>query len=106
MSQTTLRLSRRVPDAARLAWAKETLARMGGKSLSNQAEVLAREQLFIAADPVRELILQAVRIGDLGITAIPDEVFALSGLKLKAQSPLTPTVNLELANGAEGYIPP
>src|SRR5262249_54057106 len=34
------------------------------------------------------------------------EVFAITGLKLKAQSPLIPTVNIELANGAEGYIPP
>src|SRR5690606_1445637 len=27
-------------------------------------------------------------------------------LKLKAQSPLQPLMNLELAGGAEGYIPP
>jgi hypothetical protein len=33
-------------------------------------------------------------------------VFAITGLKLKAQSPLMPMMNLELANGAEGYIPP
>ena len=50
--------------------------------------------------------LQALRVGDLGITAIPNEVFAITGLKLKAQSPLRPTFNIELANGAEGYIPP
>ena len=55
---------------------------------------------------MRELKLQALRIGDLGITAIPNEVFAITGLKLKAQSPLRPTFNIELANGAEGYIPP
>ncbi len=53
-----------------------------------------------------ELRLQAVRIGDLGITAIPDEVFGITGLKLKARSPLVHTMNIELANGAEGYIPP
>jgi hypothetical protein len=106
ISQATLRLVRRVPDAQRLAWAKETLAKVGEKPLSNIPEVMAREQLLVTAEPERELILQAVRIGDLAITAIPDEVFALTGLKLKAQSPLTPTVNIELANGAEGYIPP
>jgi hypothetical protein len=55
---------------------------------------------------VVELKLQAVRVGELGITAIPNEVFALTGLKIKAQSPLRPTFNIELANGAEGYIPP
>jgi hypothetical protein len=37
---------------------------------------------------------------------MPNEVFALTGLKLKAQSPLQPTFNISLANGAEGYIPP
>jgi hypothetical protein len=52
------------------------------------------------------LKLQAVRIGELGITAIPNEVYALTGLKLKAQSPLRATFNVELANGADGYIPP
>jgi Ku70/Ku80 beta-barrel domain len=55
---------------------------------------------------VRKLKLQALRVGELGITAIPSEVFAITGLKLKAQSPLQPTFNIELANGSEGYIPP
>ena len=36
----------------------------------------------------RESSVQALRIGDLGITAIPCEVYAITGLKLKAQSPL------------------
>src|SRR5262249_48177846 len=48
----------------------------------------------------------AIRIGNLGITAIPNEVFAITGLKIKAQSPFDVTMNIELANGAEGYIPP
>jgi hypothetical protein len=47
-----------------------------------------------------------VRIGDVGITAIPCEVYGITGLKIKAQSPLRHTFNLELANGSEGYIPP
>jgi hypothetical protein len=79
---------------------------MMGAMPSNQAEVYAREQMYIASTPKRELILQAVRIGDLGIAAIPDAVFALTGLKIKAQSPFAHTMNIELANGAEGYIPP
>ena len=33
-------------------------------------------------------------------------MFALTGLKIKAQSPLATTFTVELANGAEGYIPP
>ena len=35
-----------------------------------------------------EVVLQAVRIGDLGITAMPNEVYGITGLKLKRQSPL------------------
>ncbi|MCP5119757.1 MAG: LamG domain-containing protein, partial [bacterium] len=41
-----------------------------------------------------------------GIAAFPNEVYAITGLKIKEQSPLRPTFNIELANGAEGYIPP
>jgi hypothetical protein len=45
-------------------------------------------------------------VGDLGIAAIPNEVFGITGLKIKAASPLPQTFIIELANGAEGYIPP
>jgi hypothetical protein len=106
MAEAKLTLKRRVPDIQRLAWARQLLAQMPAAKPRNQPEVYAREQIFLHEDPVRELKLQALRIGDLGITAIPNEVFAITGLKLKAQSPLRPTFNIELANGAEGYIPP
>lgn len=106
MAETRISLRRRVPDAARLAWARELVEQTGGVKPRNQPEVYAREQILLHAEPVRELKLQALRVGDLGITAIPNEVFAITGLKLKAQSPLRPTLNIELANGAEGYIPP
>ena len=106
MAEAKLSLRRRVPDGQRLAWARELLAQMRGAKPRNQPEVYAREQIFLHEDPVRELKLQALRIGDLGISAIPNEVFAITGLKLKAQSPLRTTFNIELANGSEGYIPP
>ena len=69
-------------------------------------EVYAREAIILHEEPTRELKLQAVRIGELGIAAIPNEVFAITGLKIKARSPLETTMNIELANGSEGYIPP
>jgi hypothetical protein len=69
-------------------------------------EVYAREQILIHDDPEREIPLQAIRIGDLGIATFPNEVFGITGLKIKLQSPLTHTFNIELANGADGYIPP
>ena len=106
MAEAKLTLRRRVADAARLEWARKIAEPLGDRASASQVEVYAREQLFIAAEPERELKLQALRIGGLGITAIPNEVYAITGLKLKAQSPLRPTFNIELANGGDGYIPP
>jgi hypothetical protein len=106
MAEARLSLRRRVPDARRLAWARDLLSNMGERKPKDQPEVYAREQVFLHEEPVRELKLQALRVGELGITALPNEVFAITGLKLKAQSPLQPTFNIELANGADGYIPP
>lgn len=101
--ETTLRVGRRIPDAKRLEWAR-TLA--DGRKPKNQQEVYAREAVFLHETPEVELRLQAIRIGEGAIAAWPNEVFALSGLKVKAASPLTRTMNVSLANGAEGYIPP
>ena len=106
MAERKLTLNFRMPDDARLAWAKELTAKLGDRLPQSQAEIYAGEAIHLHARPKAELKLQALRIGDLGITAIPNEVFAITGLKLKAQSPLTPTFNIALANGAEGYIPP
>ncbi|MEW6156748.1 MAG: PVC-type heme-binding CxxCH protein [Verrucomicrobiota bacterium] len=106
MAESKLALNRRVPDDARLAWAREIIAKMGdAPTARNLQEVYAKEAIYLHEEPRRELKLQAVRIGDLGITALPNEVYAITGLKLKALSPLRPTFNIELANGAEGYIP-
>ncbi len=106
MAEAKLKLRRRVADESRLEWARKIAATLVNRKPTSQQAIYAREQMMIAADPERELILQAVRIGDLGITAIPNEVYSITGLKLKALSPLRPTFNIELANGGEGYIPP
>ncbi len=106
MAEAKLKLRRRVADAARLEWARKIAEPLGDRVSATQVQVYAREQLELAAEPERELKLQALRIGGLGITAIPNEVYAITGLKLKAQSPLQPTFNIELANGGDGYIPP
>jgi len=105
--QRKLTLARRTPDEARLAWARQVIERMKDRTKATSIpEVYAGEQLALHDAPKRELILQAVRIGELGIAAFPNEVFGITGLKIKTQSPLEPTFNIELANGAEGYIPP
>ena len=106
MAETVLPLARRVPDEERLARAREVLAAMGDRGPKSRPEVFARELIYLTEDPTAELKLQALRIGDLGVTAIPCEVYGITGLKIKANSPLAHTFNVTLANGEEGYIPP
>jgi len=106
MAEARVSLRRRVPDEARLAWARPLVAALAGRPPRTREDVYAQEQLYLHAEPVRELKLQAVRIGAIGLTAMPNEVFGLTGLKLKAWSPLPATFNVSLANGADGYIPP
>ncbi|MEE2738854.1 MAG: LamG-like jellyroll fold domain-containing protein [Planctomycetota bacterium] len=105
MSEVKLPLKFRTPDKQLLEWAKGIVGKTDGLP-KTQEEVYAREQLFLHERPEVELILQAIRIGDIGLTGIPNEVYALTGLKQKAYSPLKTTITFDLANGSEGYIPP
>ncbi|MDC0157213.1 hypothetical protein OAK38_05590 [Verrucomicrobia bacterium] len=106
MDQKVITLSRRLPNAERLAWADKLLAKMQGRRPKNRPEVYAEQARFIDENPTEKLVLQTLRIGDLGITTLPNEVYSITGLKLKARSPFPATFNVELANGAAGYIPP
>lgn len=107
MRERELKLTvRKVPEA-RLVWAKPIAEKLGDRVPRTREEVYAREQILLSNTPsTRTLKLQALCVGGLGVTAIPCEVYGITGLRLKAQSPLTPTMNIELANGEEGYIPP
>ncbi len=106
MAEQAIKLRRRTPDEARLKWAKARIEALGGKQLKSLPDIYAHEQIDLHNEPEVEIKLQAIRIGDLGIAALPNEVYGITGLKLKAQSPLATTFNIELANGAQGYIPP
>ncbi|MAD23779.1 MAG: hypothetical protein CMO44_06345 [Verrucomicrobiales bacterium] len=105
-AESRIELFRRTPDAGRLKWAQDLLEKMKGRRPSNRPEVYAEQAYWISKNPLEEVTLQAVRIGELGITAIPCEVYGLTGLKLKSASPFPLTFNISLANGASGYIPP
>lgn len=106
VAETTMELNYRVPDPARLQWAREMKARLGDRLPQSQPEIYALESILLHERQKTEIKLQAMRIGDLGIAALPNEVFCLTGLKLKARSPFPLTMNISLANGADGYIPP
>ena len=69
-------------------------------------EVYARESVLLAKYPAKvKVILQAMRVGDLAICAIPCEVFVEIGLELRKKSPLKQTFTVSLANGYNGYLP-
>lgn len=106
MSETRLLLNYRVPDKQRLEWAERIVAAMPEPLPQNTTEVYAREQLLLAESKATEVVVQALRIGDIAIASTPTETYALTGLKLKRQSPLPQTMVIELANGGDGYIPP
>lgn len=106
MIETTLELGYRVPDEKRLAWARPIAAKIENDLPKNKEEVYAREALILNERKETTVKLQAVRIGDLSIATLPNEVYAITGLKLRMASPFGLHFNIELANGAEGYIPP
>jgi len=107
MCEELLELGVRVPSDREIADAKEFLAKLAGRKPRSIPEVYARETVLMAGmSRTRELKLQAIRLGELGITAMPNEVFGVTGLAIKRASPLKPTFNVSLANGCEGYIAP
>jgi len=70
--------------------------------------VRAHRTLDIAAreGKPQEVEMQVIALGrDVAWVAWPGEIFVELGLSVKAGSPFTHTYNVELANGAIGYIP-
>jgi len=106
MAQELLTLNKRKPTPSQLAIAREYLAEEDESKLPRRAKPYAKWALQLNEPPhTAELVLQAARIGEIGITAIPCEVFAEIGLEIKEKSPLETTFTMELANGHYGYLP-
>lgn len=72
---------------------------------SHEATYADRIKLLVESPDAIDVPLQAVRIGELGIAAIPFEVFVEIGLEIKEKSPMEPTFTISLANGSYGYLP-
>jgi hypothetical protein len=106
MAEQRMELDFRVPDAQRLNWARGIVKAMGDRPPKDRTEVYAIEQIILHERKSTEVVLQAIRIGDIAIATTSNETYALTGLKLKLQSPLPATMVIELANGGDGYIPP
>lgn len=103
---TSLQLPVRRPDPERIAWARGILDAATGAERPSLPEVFAHETLLLNEYPECVPVpLQAFRIGDVGIAAIPCEVFAETGLAIKQSSPLKPSFVMGLANAYHGYLP-
>ncbi len=76
------------------------------KTLHRHAKTYSERVSGLSEGPDEtSIMLQAMRIGDLGVTAIPFEVFAETGLDLKVRNPFSDSFTIELANGSYGYLP-
>ncbi len=106
MAETRLHLKYRVPDKQRLEWAQRLAEKIGDRLPKTTDEIYALEQIYLAKAQETDVVVQALRIGQVAIATTPTETYALTGLKLKWRSPLKQTMVIELANGGDGYIPP
>src|SRR4029453_10612586 len=105
--QREIQLQVRKPTPEQVARARDILARPSDVKPAHVHEVeYARRTRSLNQWPAQvPVILQALRVGEVGIAAIPFEVFAETGLELKQKSPLKPMFTIELANGSYGYLP-
>lgn len=106
-AQTELSLAVRKPSPGEVDQAREILAKAKNpKQLETLPEIYAHETVQMAEYPDHvPVLLEAFRIGSLGIASIPCETFAATGLELKQKSALQPMFTIELANGYNGYLP-
>lgn len=105
-AQREISVGVRLPGEADVRRAEAILAKVENSTLSKMEEYYARETILLQEYPKEvEMILQAFRIGDLAIAAIPCEVFVEIGLNLKKNSAIKPMFTLSLANGYFGYLP-
>jgi neutral ceramidase len=101
-----LPLRYRKPTPEMVEQAKRFLAEPDESKLPRRAKPYAQRVLALRERPeFADVKLQTLRVGDLGIAAIPCEVFTEIGLEIKAKSPFATTFTIELANGHYGYLP-
>jgi hypothetical protein len=101
-----VRLATRRPSAELVAYAQSRLAPAAGKAWHPNEKLYARHVLRAAEGPTEvDVPVQAIRVGDVGIAALPIEVFAETGLELKVKAPWAKAFTVSIANGAYGYMP-
>lgn len=97
----------RVPTGEEVQAAREHLASLPNGKIVKTADVYAQSTVMMADWPkTTEIPIQAIRIGELGIVALPVETYGITGLEIKARSPFATTFVISMANGYFGYVPP
>jgi len=102
-----LTLKTRKPGPELLQWARAVQQRdKDAPPRHRREETYARRTVALSKAPDQVVIpLQAIRIGELGIVAIPFEVFAEIGLEIKRRTPLKQSFTISFGNGSYGYLP-
>lgn len=106
MAERRMTLKYRTPNTQLLEWSQRIVKAMGDRLPKTREEVYAREQIILHERQQTEIVVQGLRIGNIGIATTPNETYAITGLKIKSASPLKHNMVIELANGGDGYIPP
>lgn len=105
--QAQLKLKVRRPSPELAKFVEEVNARpesVKGRHSLEKTYAKRIKQMETFPDDI-DVIIQAFKIGDLGIGAIPFETFVEIGLELKERSPLDDHFTIGLANGLYGYLP-
>ena len=105
--QRELTLTVRKPTEEQLDYARRILEKPEDAPQHHRRErVYAKRMLDLKKSPDEiTIVLQTFRIGELGVCAIPFEVFVEIGLELKQKSPFDRTFTISHANGSHGYLP-
>lgn len=106
MVQREMTLQRRKPTPEIYEQSQKWLKVEDEDSLPRNAKAYAQRAIDLQEGPdTVNIILQAIRVGDVGIASSPFETFTQIGLDIKEKSPLKRSFMIELANGGEGYLP-
>ena len=109
MLERKIQLRHRKVTDERLQQAREWAALKDKEKLDalpRLGQIYAKRTLALAEKPETVTVtIQAIRIGDLGVCAIPFETLVEIGLELKTTSPFAQTMVVGLANGRYGYLP-
>lgn len=106
----TVTLKRRRPTPQQLKRARamaDAATPDTGQDRDSSRQVIFARRAIQAADwpETADAFVQTLRIGDLGIAALPFEVFVEIGFDIQDHSPFHDTFVMGLANGGLGYLP-